>query len=71
MEKISMYLSVPIMLVLVWMYIIFVADNIYRFPCQDPANWGKYACEPPHCEADGTCTEYLIELEEDKVSGKQ
>ena len=33
----------------------------YRYPCQDPANQGKPECTPPECEADGTCTDYLVE----------
>ena len=32
----------------------------YRFPCQDPANWNKVHCTPPTCEANGTCTKYLL-----------
>lgn len=35
-------------------------DGDFRYPCQDPANWGTADCEPPLCEASGTCTEYLI-----------
>jgi hypothetical protein len=32
----------------------------YRYACQDPANWNKVHCNPPACEADGTCTKYLL-----------
>lgn len=32
----------------------------YRYACQDPANWGKAECEPPICEATGTCTKDLV-----------
>lgn len=35
-------------------------DDRYRYKCQDPDNWGKPECEPPTCEADGSCTKYLI-----------
>lgn len=28
----------------------------YRYPCQDPANWEAAECNPPICEASGTCT---------------
>jgi hypothetical protein len=38
----------------------------YRFPCQDPANWNKVHCNPPVCEADGTCTKYLIKEEKNE-----
>ena len=32
----------------------------YRYPCQDPANWEKAECNPPICEATGTCTKDVI-----------
>ena len=32
----------------------------YRYPCQDPANWGKLECNNEVCKADGTCTEDTI-----------
>jgi hypothetical protein len=32
----------------------------YRYVCQDPANHFKQQCLPPACEANGTCTKYLI-----------
>lgn len=35
-------------------------DGSYRYPCQDPANWEKAECNPPVCEASGTCTKDLI-----------
>ena len=35
-------------------------DGYYRYPCQDPANWGKTECEPPACKVDGACTETLL-----------
>lgn len=35
-------------------------DGHYRYPCQDPENWEKAECNPPLCEATGTCTKDLI-----------
>jgi hypothetical protein len=35
-------------------------DGKYRYPCQDPENWGKSECEPPECKVDGACTETLL-----------
>lgn len=32
----------------------------YRYPCQDPANWENTECNPPICEASGTCTKDLV-----------
>jgi hypothetical protein len=28
----------------------------YRYPCQDPSNWGKSECHNDACKAEGTCT---------------
>lgn len=35
-------------------------DGHYRYPCQDPANWGTAECIPPICEASGSCTKDLL-----------
>jgi hypothetical protein len=35
-------------------------SDAYRYPCQDPANFSSPSCNPPVCEANGTCTKYLI-----------
>lgn len=35
-------------------------DGHYRYPCQDPANWENAECQPPVCEATGTCTTDLL-----------
>ncbi len=35
-------------------------DGHYRYPCQDPVNWEAKECNPPLCEATGTCTKDLI-----------
>jgi len=35
-------------------------DGHYRYPCQDPVNWEAPECNPPICEATGTCTKDLI-----------
>lgn len=35
-------------------------DGSYRYPCQDPTNWGNVECEPPICVPNGTCTRDLI-----------
>jgi hypothetical protein len=35
-------------------------SDSYRYPCQDPKNFGTPKCEPPACEADGTCTKDLL-----------
>lgn len=35
-------------------------SDTYRYECQDPANHHKPQCNPPACEASGTCTKFLI-----------
>ena len=37
-------------------------DSQYRYPCQDPSNLRAAECKSPICDADETCTEYLIEV---------
>lgn len=34
----------------------------YRYPCQDPANWGKPECSNEECKADGECTSHVLGL---------
>ena len=34
--------------------------DAYRYPCQDPKHHSSPSCNPPVCEANGTCTKYLI-----------
>jgi len=31
-------------------------QGFYRYPCQNPKNWKNVECNPPVCEASGTCT---------------
>ena len=35
-------------------------DGHYRYPCQDPANWGKLECNNDVCKAEGTCTSDVL-----------
>lgn len=49
-----------IALVLVFMTSSCGYDGSYRYPCQDPANWDAAECNEPICEADGTCTKFLL-----------
>ncbi len=35
-------------------------DGSYRYKCQNPENWKLAECNPPICEASGTCTKDLI-----------
>jgi hypothetical protein len=35
-------------------------SDTYRYKCQDPVNHSSSQCQPPVCEASGTCTKYLL-----------
>lgn len=32
----------------------------YRYPCQDPDNWGKEECNNEICKAEGECTSDVL-----------
>jgi hypothetical protein len=36
-------------------------DSQYRYPCQDPANWGKDECNNKVCKVEGECTSDVLE----------
>ena len=38
-------------------------QGFYRYPCQNPENWEKPECNPPICEASGTCTKDMIKID--------
>ena len=41
-------------------FLIAGCEDRYRYACQDPMNHKNPECQHPACEADGTCTDYLI-----------
>ena len=47
-------------LVLLLLPLLVACEERYRYPCQDPENWGKSECKPPVCEVDGNCTKTLL-----------
>jgi predicted small lipoprotein YifL len=38
-------------------------QGFYRYPCQNPDNWKNAECNPPICEASGTCTKDMIKID--------
>ena len=46
-------------------------EDIYRYPCQDPANWETADCQPPACTASSSCPANLITLDGTPVSPEQ
>jgi hypothetical protein len=35
-------------------------DGSYRYECHDPENWYNKECNPPICEATGSCTKDIL-----------
>ena len=45
-------------------------DNVYRYFCQDPNNFGSARCQKPLCEFNQDCPEYLVApILEKKIEG--
>ena len=38
--------------------------EVYRYPCQDPANWDSAQCQKPQCEVSRTCPEHIFKDKE-------
>lgn len=56
-------LLLPMFIIVSVAYLFYLAgDGSYRYPCQDPLNFGAPECEPPICLADGTCTDMLLKV---------
>lgn len=36
------------------------AEDRFRYPCQNPANWEKDMCKKPICEVTRTCPENIF-----------
>jgi len=41
--------------------------EVYRYPCQDPANWSKEECKKPLCEVSRTCPEHIFDNEKEVI----
>ena len=41
-------------------------EDRFRYSCQDPKNWQNAECQPPICNATGTCPEMLVKPEQEK-----
>jgi hypothetical protein len=50
---------------------LFACKEGYRYPCQDPENWGEKMCQKPYCTANGTCPEDLKHYVKDKNGGEK
>ena len=43
--------------------------EVYRYPCQDPANWEKDFCKVPVCDVNRTCPEHIFKGQRDPRLG--
>jgi hypothetical protein len=59
----NFYTYLPLVALVVGSYIVFFAEDKYRYECQDPQFWDAPECNPPICLATGTCTSDLISLD--------
>lgn len=41
----------------------------FRYPCQNPANWDKPACQKPLCDVTRTCPEHVFKGQRDPKLG--
>lgn len=64
----KLYTYSPIVILVVGIIYVFIAPDVFRYPCQDPANWDLADCKPPMCQATGECTENLISNGDDIVT---
>ena len=47
----------------------FCGGDHFRYPCQDPENWGKDLCKPPICDVTRTCPEHIFKGQRDPRLG--
>lgn len=52
-------------------FVLVGCQEAYRYPCQDPENWGEKMCQKPYCSANGTCPEDLTHYEKNNLSPQQ
>lgn len=45
----------------------FFGGDRFRYPCQDPMNWGAPECQPPLCEVNRQCAEHIFKGNESLI----
>ena len=58
-----------IILLLLPVLLAFCGKDNFRYPCQDPTNWGKEFCKPPVCDVTRTCPEHIFKGQRDPRLG--
>jgi hypothetical protein len=59
----EVYVYLPLVTLIIGIYVVFLAEDKYRYECQDPSFWNAPQCNPPICLANGTCTKDLISVD--------
>lgn len=67
----DMYKYLPVGALVIGIIVVFFAGDVYRYPCQDPANWSTPECEPPTCVASATCPANLVTMNGESVSAEE
>jgi hypothetical protein len=60
MKKLLSLLAVTVLALMLTGCGKYTFEDVYRYPCQDPANWESPDCQPPNCEAYGVCTKDVM-----------
>lgn len=47
------------------------AGDRFRYPCQDPENWGTEQCSKPICEINRQCPEHIFDNDRDLLDHVQ
>jgi len=55
------------LITIIFLSIIFLGKDRYRYECQDPEMWSMPVCNTPICETSGTCTKDIIHRVVQKV----
>ena len=58
----DVYVYLPLLTLVIGIYVIFFAEDKFRYECQDPTFWDAPQCNPPICLASGVCTSDLVDL---------
>jgi len=53
-------IAMPVMLA-------FFGGDRFRYPCQDPENWGTADCQRPICEVHRQCPEHIFKGNDDLI----
>jgi hypothetical protein len=56
-----------VLLIVLPVILAFFGGDRYRYPCQDPENWGTEQCVKPQCEVMRQCPEHIFKGNDDLI----